>query len=162
MGGCRYPGPGVQVLHPPQARIPRQSLSREKPMRPLRQGEHLWCLKFSQVYSNNESKTNLAATRKPLQPHVSSQMCSQSVSAKLRPSRLTLEVPHTLSVTPCCGSIGAADAPSFLPNKPCPRSTVPAQQGAPGTLPSPLTCCQWQGKLSTSILQPFFLHYTLP
>lgn len=126
-------------------------------MKPLRLQEHLWCLKISQVYSNNESKTNLAATRKPLQPHVSSQTCSQGVSAQVRLARLALEVPQTHCVTPCCGSNDAAAAPSFLPNKPCPWSTVPAQQGAPGTLPSSLTCCQWQGKLST-----FFLHHTLP
>lgn len=111
---------GACAASTPKQQIPRQSLSREKPMRPLRLGEHLWCLKISQVYSNNESKINLAATRKPLQPHVSSQTWSQGVSAQARPARLAPEVPQTLSVTPCGGSNSAAAAPSFLPNKPCP------------------------------------------
>lgn len=101
---------GIQVLgclcsiHHKQ-QIPRQSPSREKHMRLLRLGEHLWSLKISQVYSNNENKTNLAATRKPLKPHVSSQMCSQAVSAQVRLARLILEVPQTQVSHPAVGAM---------------------------------------------------------
>lgn len=111
-------------------------------------------LKISQVYSNNESKTNLAATRKPLQPHVSSQMGSQGVSAQVRLARLILEVPQTQVSHPAVGAMM-----QLLPLLSC--QTNPAHEALFQLSKEPQAPCHPPSP-AASVLQPFSLHHTLP
>lgn len=138
------------------------------PVRPLPLGKHLWCFRISQVYSYNESKVNLAATKKPLQPHMSSDAYSQGTAvSRGDQARLAQEVPQTprgrSSLAGRCGGGSRAAAALLLPHsRSCRRSTGSSSARSPrhpAGLPR-LPQAEEQELFPTR--QPFSLQHTSP
>lgn len=111
----------------------------------------LTMFKNFQVYSNNESKINLAATKKPLQTHVRSETRSQgsAVSRWDQQGSLRSWQQHLSSA--------AGAVVLLLPSLPCRhrKAAAPAHQGAQAPCLSPLPAVSSRTEALSPVLQIF-------